>query len=138
MLREIGRVASFLICARMLLHFRAKESYEKYIRLCISLILLLFLTQPFFRLVHGVKSSDITWLIQNYDIQMEEALSEMQPKEQDLETVLQALVERAASRVKQEQVTDYKENGTGSMIENGANTDIVEKVCIEQIEIGGE
>ena len=66
MLKEIGQVASFLVCAGMLLHFRAKESYEKYIRLIISMMLLLLLVQPFFGIMAGGKSDNLLWLIKSY------------------------------------------------------------------------
>ena len=42
----IGQVGIFLICAQTLIHFRPRESYEKYLKLLLSVMLLIQLLQP--------------------------------------------------------------------------------------------
>lgn len=43
--RELGRIAIFMICAQLIVYFRPKESYEKYLKLLMNLLILLqFLT----------------------------------------------------------------------------------------------
>lgn len=138
MLKEIGQVASFVICVGMLLHFRAKESYEKYIRLCISLILLLFLTQPFFGIIHGVKGGDIMQMIQGFDSQMEEALLDMQPDEKDMEMILRSMGERAVAEAEKEQDAVYEELTNDALPERETDIQNVENICIENIEIREE
>ena len=135
MLKEIGQVASFLICAGMLLHFRAKESYEKYIRLIISMMLLLLLVQPFFSIMAGGKSDNLLWLIKSYEAKMDTSLLSLQPGEQDMETVLKSLAGQAASQIQAEADVQYMEEGN-----IGTETGMmeVEEVRIEQIEIGGD
>lgn len=44
--RMIGQVGIFLICAQTVVHFRPKESYEKYMKLLLSVMLLIQLLQP--------------------------------------------------------------------------------------------
>lgn len=44
--RGIGQVGIFLICAQTVVHFRPKESYDKYLKLLLSIMLLLQLLQP--------------------------------------------------------------------------------------------
>lgn len=138
MLKEIGQVASFIICVGMLLHFRAKESYEKYIRLCISLILLLFLTQPLFGIMHGVKGGDIMQMIQGFDNQMEEALLDMQPDEKDMEMILRSMGERAVAEAEKEQDAEYGELTNDALLERETDIQNVENICIENIEIREE
>ena len=41
LLTKIGQLAVFLICAQTLVHFRPKGSYEKYIKLLVSMMLLI-------------------------------------------------------------------------------------------------
>lgn len=138
MLKEIGQVASFVICVGMLLHFRAKESYEKYIRLCISLILLLFLTQPLFGIMHGVKGGDIMQMIQGFDNQMEEALLDMQPDEKDMEMILRSMGERAVAEAEKEQDAEYGELTNDALLERETDIQNVENICIDNIEIREE
>lgn len=138
MLKEIGQVASFIICVGMLLHFRAKESYEKYIRLCISLILLLFLTQPLFGIMHGVKGGDIMQMIQGFDNQMEEALLDMQPDEKDMEMILRSMGERAVAEAEKEQDAEYGELTNDALLERETDIQNVENICIDNIEIREE
>lgn len=44
--RVIGQAGIFLICAQTVVHFRPKESYDKYLKLLLSIMLLLQLLQP--------------------------------------------------------------------------------------------
>ena len=46
LLEKIGQMAVFLICAQTLMHFRPKDSYEKYIKLLVSMMLLILLVEP--------------------------------------------------------------------------------------------
>ena len=55
--RVIGQVGIFLICAQTVVHFRPKESYDKYLKLLLSVMLLLQLLQP----VLNVLGGDGTW-----------------------------------------------------------------------------
>lgn len=138
MLKEIGQVASFIICVGMLLHFRAKESYEKYIRLCISLILLLFLTQPFFGIMHGVKGGDIMRMIQGFDNRMEEAVQDMQPGERDMEMILKTMGERAVAEAEKAQNTGCEGTTNDTLSERETDIQNVENIYIEHIEIREE
>lgn len=135
MLKEIGQLASFLICARMLLYFRAKESYEKYIRLIISMMLLLLLVHSFLRTVVGNDNGNVVLQIKQYETEMDQLLSEVQPKEQDLELILQSLAERAVMENQAEESTEADGGGVhGKEMSEGAG---VNRISIEQIEIGG-
>ena len=44
--RVIGQAGIFLICAQTVVHFRPKESYDNYLKLLLSVMLLLQLLQP--------------------------------------------------------------------------------------------
>lgn len=51
--RVIGQVGIFLICAQTVVHFRPKESYDKYLKLLLSVMLLLQLLQPVLTVLGG-------------------------------------------------------------------------------------
>lgn len=55
--RLIGQAGIFLICAQTVVHFRPKESYDKYLKLLLSVMLLVQLLQP----VLTVFGSDGEW-----------------------------------------------------------------------------
>ncbi len=130
MLREIGQIAAFLICAQTLLHFRAKDSYEKYIKLVISMMLLLLLARPLFGLAEDKEEMDIVQRIEQYEESMQSMLLERQPQMQDMEAVLQSLAQKAIeeSAKKQESI-----DGTAVPAQEGIET---ERIVIDRIEIG--
>ncbi len=131
MLREIGRVAVFLICAQTLLHFRAKESYEKYIKLVISMMLLVLLAGPFLNLFSGSEKKDITQLIEKYERGMKEQSPGSYPDMQDVEEVLKSLAGQAVAVTEEQKTTDAEE-----VSEEITGEIYSEKIVIEQIEIG--
>ncbi len=49
-LEDIRSVGIFLICAQLLIHFRPDGSYVKYLRLLVSIMILVQLLEPFFSL----------------------------------------------------------------------------------------
>ena len=51
--RVIGQAGIFLICAQTVVHFRPKESYDKYLKLLLSVMLLLQLLQPVLTMFGG-------------------------------------------------------------------------------------
>ena len=58
--RIIGQVGIFLICAQTVVYFRPKESYDKYLKLLLSIMLLLQLLQP----VLTMLGSGETWNVE--------------------------------------------------------------------------
>ena len=42
----VCRLGIFMVCARLLIHFRAQESYEKYLKLLVSVMILIQLFLP--------------------------------------------------------------------------------------------
>lgn len=51
--RDLGRLAVFMICAQMIVCFRPRESYEKYLRLLMSALILLQFLTPVKRILTG-------------------------------------------------------------------------------------
>ena len=54
--RVIGQAGIFLICAQTVVHFRPKESYDKYLKLLLSVMLLLQLLQPVLTMFGGLRT----------------------------------------------------------------------------------
>lgn len=132
MLSEIGRVAVFIICAQTLLHFRAKESYEKYIKLLISMMVLLFLLCPFVKAVSGTDTETFMQVIAGYEEGLEEAVFCTSGEQTGVEEVVKRMAEEAMIQesLLQEQ---YAQNGEeGKITTENVGSDIQ----IETIEIG--
>ena len=67
----IGQVGIFLICAQTLIHFRPRESYEKYLKLLLSVMLLIQLFQPLF-------AEEIRTVLEQAAVQAEQTEDEIQ------------------------------------------------------------
>ena len=83
--RVVGQAGIFLICAQIIVHFRPKEAYEKYLKLLLSVMLLTQLLQPVLTVFGG-------GVEQNAQAQVEEFTEE-----------LQSVLNRASEQAKQSQ-----------------------------------
>ena len=66
-LNEIRSMGIFLICAQMLIHFRPKSSYVKYLRLLVSLILLAQFIEPIGRIAGILEKGQIQNMMQKME-----------------------------------------------------------------------
>lgn len=73
-LEQIKAMGIFLICAQMLIHFRPKGTYAKYLRLLVSIMLLVQLLEPVGRLIGVLEAGEF----QHYVREMERKLGQMQ------------------------------------------------------------
>ncbi len=129
LLERIGQVAVFLVCAQTLVHFRAKECYEKYIKLLVSMMLLILLMEPILRLF----GEDVSFQsgIKQYEQAFEEVLSVSYMSGEEIEQRVRKLVEHTAQQeyAKVQQEKTQKESIEGT---KGDGTQII----IRSIEIG--
>lgn len=70
-LYEIRSMGVFLICAQMLIHFRPKSSYTKYLRLMVSLILLAQFVEPIGRAAGIFEKGELQSLMQKMEWSLE-------------------------------------------------------------------
>lgn len=91
-LEQIKAMGIFLICAQMLIHFRPKGTYAKYLRLLVSIMLLVQLLEPVGRLIGILETGEF----QRYVREMEEKLGQMQEQtyflERDAENIWNKLL----------------------------------------------
>ena len=99
----IGQVGIFLICAQTLVHFRPRESYEKYLKLLLSVMLLIQLLQPLLMVLGGDK-------IAGTDVQVTEFAEE-----------IRTVLEQAA--VQAEQTEDEIQAATDTAVEVAEETE---------------
>ena len=93
-LDDIRSLGVFLICAQMLIHFRPKSSYVKYLRLLISLILLAQFVEPIGRIAGILEKGQIQNMMREmqYDLQSKE--NELSEVYDDHEKILERLLEK--------------------------------------------
>ena len=99
-LYKIGQIAIFMICARTLLHFRAKESYEKYLKLLVSLMLLVLLVEPLMACMGKGKEGDFLQRIHMYSEELQGILEQEQLDNEEITQILSHMTSDMAEQVK--------------------------------------
>lgn len=88
LLSKIGQIAIFMICARTLMHFRARESYEKYLKLLVSLMLLVLLVEPLMDIFGKGEKGDFLQRIQIYSYQLQDILENEHLNNEEISEIL--------------------------------------------------
>ena len=71
-LEAIGKLTVFVICAQILVYFRPKQVYEKYMRLLMNLLILLQLMLPIGNLLRGGSELDLRAKYESFQSRLEE------------------------------------------------------------------
>ena len=100
LLSKIGQIAIFMICARTLLHFRAKESYEKYLKLLVSLMLLVLLVEPLMEFFGKGKEGDFLQRIQDYNYKLQDILENEQLNDEEISEILSHMTTEVSGQIK--------------------------------------
>lgn len=100
LLSKIGQIAIFMICAKTLLHFRAKESYEKYLKLLVSLMLLVLLVEPLMEAFGKGKEGEFLQRIQLYNYQLQDILENEQLNNEEISEILSHMTMGVSEQVK--------------------------------------
>ena len=64
-MERMKMISIFLICAQTLIHFRARGTYVKYLRLLVSIMLLVLLMEPFARVFGFLESGELEMMIED-------------------------------------------------------------------------
>lgn len=135
LIRQIG---IFMICAQMLLHFKASESYGKYIRLLMSMMVLMQLALPIAGLLRQKSGEDFMRGLNGYEELFSVRMAEINQTCREAEAVLEAwtldeLRERMAEQeaAGQEEAAEPEAFGTSAQEEAEAE----KKIEINRIEV---
>ncbi len=158
--RMIGEITIFMICGRVITHFRPKGSYEKYLKMLLSIMLLIQFFQPVCSIFLGGSDKSLEQSVAGFqesmNASMEEAAGRAAIAEQKLEQmslleVQERLKEQRSDMEGEEESSEYIEENDGESInvleqignseekkevQGESNVRQVEKVQVE-IEIGG-
>lgn len=135
MYHVIGQAGIFLICAQTLVHFRPKESYEKYLKLLMSVMLLLQLLHPVLTFLGSDSGQNVTKETIEFSTELqtvlEQASKQAEGSEERIQDAADGLTENAEELQKTEETLE--ESGE-AVTESGEDMGTSEKEKI-QIEI---
>lgn len=96
-MQSVCRTGIFIICAQVLVHFRPNKSYEKYLKMLVSTMILmqLFLPVGSFLTGSGEKSLSvrITWFQERLQESMEQAADAYEERERQTDLILRRQAE---------------------------------------------
>lgn len=68
-MEQMKMISIFLICAQTLIHFRTGGTYVKYLRLLVSIMLLVLLMEPFARVFGFLESGELETMVEELFMQ---------------------------------------------------------------------
>lgn len=102
----IGQVGIFLICAQTLVHFRPRESYEKYLKLLLSVMLLIQLLQPLLTVLGGDKIAGTDVQVTEFAEEIRTVLEQAAMQAEQTEDEIQAAADTAAEVTEEAEETE--------------------------------
>lgn len=139
--QAICRVGIFMICAQALLHFRAQETYEKYLKMLVSIMILIQLFIPVGVFFMGGKGDETAEALRQFKQDMEAGIQAAEEtaaaadailEQMTLEEVRSRMEEQAAEQA-EEQTEEQEDHGT--MTQNSGRENI-EVEPIDPVSIG--
>lgn len=131
-METISKTGIFIICAQVLIHFRPKASYEKYLKMLVSAMILIQLLIPVSELFTGVDGQTLAERVAWFESQL---TNRMQDATLDYKERLEGLEEKQRDAFSMETImgTDIAE----SKGEGGVSVDSVLpiEISIEEVHI---
>lgn len=93
LLSSIRQMGVFMICAQALIHFKPKGSYEKYLKLLVSAMILAQLLSPIASLLSGKDGMSLEERVSLYSDSFDRGLGETTMQEYRIEQLRQSLLE---------------------------------------------
>ena len=101
--QSICRVGIFVICAQAIVHFRARESYEKYIRLLVGIMILIQLFLPLGGYFLGKGGGETAEVLRQFRQAMEEGMKDAEEKAAAADKLLEQMTLEELRRRMEEQ-----------------------------------
>lgn len=138
LLRELGRLTIFMVCAQLIVCFRPKESYEKYLKLLMTGLILLQFFRPVQRLL-SMETTDLEgalWEFQErfYELEGEDWMQEEAGAWDENGMPKGAWDENSLPKEEGDEDGLPKEERDG----NGVEITPVGEVTIDEIMVGGD
>lgn len=139
--QAICRMGIFMICAQAILHFRPNESYEKYLKLLVSIMVLIQLFLPVGSLFLGGGNQDAAKLLEQFKRELAVSMQEAEKNAKAADELLQQMTLEEVRRRAQEQASAQEDAAgpAGGGFDSEAGGEIrIELEGIEPIKIERE
>lgn len=140
--QAVCRTGIFMICAQALVHFRPQESYEKYLKLLVSVLVLIQLFLPIGGLFVGADGETASDRLEEFRVSLQQSMEEARLQAAEQEALLEQMtLEEVRRRMEEQQAVleqqgEQEEQGEQlSLPEAGTEQSQVEiKIEIEPVE----
>ena len=97
-----------MICAQAIVHFRPQESYEKYLKLLVSVMVLVQLFFPLGSFLAGVGGEDVRGQLENFRESLEQSMEEARQQAEETDALLEQMTLEEVRRRMEEQIADVQ------------------------------
>lgn len=126
--RVVGQAGIFLICAQTIVHFRARESYEKYLKLLLSVMLLIQLLQPILTIFGGETGKNAQTQAQEFTQELQSVLTQASERAKQSQEEIgntAAAVAQEVGDAPEEKLPDQKKTDTENAEIDGLHVEIL-------------
>ena len=104
--RSICQVGVFMICAQAIVHFRPKGSYEKYLKVLVSVMILIQIFLPISRLFSKDIQTDVTAMVREFEQKLNQSMTGVEQSVASSEKYAGKIVESQLDEMQKEQPTE--------------------------------
>lgn len=101
--RSICQVGVFMICAQAIVHFRPKGSYEKYLKVLVSVMILIQIFLPISRLFSKDIQTNVTAMVREFEQKLNQSMKGVEQSVASSEKYAGKMVERQLDEMQKEQ-----------------------------------
>lgn len=109
--QAVCRTGIFMICAQALVHFRPQESYEKYLKLLVSVLVLIQLFLPIGGLFVGADGETAGDRLEEFRVSLQQSMEEARLQAAEQEALLEQMTLEEVRRRMEEQQADLEQQG---------------------------
>lgn len=112
--QTICRTGIFMICAQAIVHFRPQESYEKYLKLLVSAMVLVQLFLPLGSLLTGIGGEEAARRLESFRRSLEQSMEEAQMRAEETDRLLERMtLEEVRRRMEERAAEEGQAAGEG-------------------------
>ncbi|MCI9142876.1 MAG: hypothetical protein HFH87_09685 [Lachnospiraceae bacterium] len=113
--QAICRVGVFMICAQALMHFRAQETYEKYLKMLVSIMILIQLFIPVGAFFTGGSGEETAEALRQFRREMEAGIEAAEENAAAADAILEQMTLEEVQRRMEEQERQAEEERAAEM-----------------------
>lgn len=120
--QAICRTGIFMICAQAIVHFRPQESYEKYLKLLVSVMVLLQLFLPLGSFLAGIGKEEAAGQLGTFRKSLEQSMEEARKRAEETDAILEQMTLEEVRRRMEAQADQGAETQTAQQAGQTADT----------------